>query len=183
MKFELTEVLGNEPVELEQAKLFCRIDHDHEDQLIEALITTARQLCEGIQRRALPKQTLRLYLDEWPDGPIILPRPPLREVLSITYTDTDGQEHTLEDYEADKQAAPALVYPDDTWPGAKLAKVNPIVVEYEAGYDEDVPKPTMQALLLLVSHLYENREFAVDASIDRVPWTIETLLQHDRVWY
>jgi len=35
-----------EPVTLEETKLFCKIDFDDDDVLIESLITAAREMCE-----------------------------------------------------------------------------------------------------------------------------------------
>jgi len=40
---------------------------------------------------------LRLNLDRFPaaGGPIYLPFPPVKQVLSVEYTDAAGQQHTL----------------------------------------------------------------------------------------
>ena len=52
-----------------------------EDDLIEALITAAREHAENVMCwRTFITTTLELWLDEWPDGNVIeLPRPPVQE--------------------------------------------------------------------------------------------------------
>jgi len=50
-----------EPITLEEAKLYCRIDNTIEDDLIQALIVAARQAAEARCRRGMT-------VEDWPDG-------------------------------------------------------------------------------------------------------------------
>src|SRR5690606_16061549 len=92
------------PVTLEEAKLHLRLplecpeeQQTGEDELIRRLIAAATQDAELYQGRAYITRTLRLNLDRFPaaGGPIYLPFPPVRQVLSVEYTDAAGQQHTL----------------------------------------------------------------------------------------
>ena len=65
-----------------------------EDDLLNRLITAAREDCEDFQRRAYITRTYELWLDAWPDGDkIIIPMPVLQTVNSITYYDTAGDDY------------------------------------------------------------------------------------------
>ena len=55
-----------EPVSLAEAKLHLRVDINDDDSLIAALISAARLHAETITRRAIPAQTWKLVLDEFP---------------------------------------------------------------------------------------------------------------------
>ena len=59
---------ASEPVSLAEAKLFLRVEHDDDDDLIAALIAAARVQVEAQTRRALITQTWRLVRDVWPAG-------------------------------------------------------------------------------------------------------------------
>lgn len=181
MKFEVVEKPNEEPISLEDAKLFLRVDSDEEDDLIKTMITTARTLAEGIQGRTLPEQELKAYFDSFPSksDPLKLPRPPVKEIKGIKYTDKDGNQQEITEYEADLHAEPALIYAD--WPATK-DKPNVVEVEYEAGFDV-IPQPTIHAMYLLLSHLYEQRDIVIDAQTNEVPFTVTMLLNADRVWY
>jgi len=184
MKFKVTEIIGDEPVTKEEAKSHLRVVHEEEDDYIDALIKTARQMVESLQFRAIPEQKIKLFLDEFPEKAewIKLPRPPLKELLEFKYTDKDGEEYDFEDYLLDKESAPALIYPKEYWPDKELKKTNGIEIEYRAGYDE-VPETTKQVMLLLISNWYENREPVFDGTVNQIPFTVEALLNQERVFY
>src|SRR6185295_19907165 len=55
-----------EPVTLAEAKLFLRVEHDDDDDLIAALVAGSRIHVEAQTRRALITQTWRLTRDAWP---------------------------------------------------------------------------------------------------------------------
>jgi uncharacterized phiE125 gp8 family phage protein len=134
-----------------------------EDDLISALITAAREYCEGFTGRALATQTLEAYPQRFPRvNEIELPCPPLQSVTSVKYTDSDGDETTMTadtDYIVDTDSTVGrIVLPyAGTWPAATLYTVNPIKIRYVAGYTT-IPRSIKQAMLLLIGHWYANRE-------------------------
>jgi uncharacterized phiE125 gp8 family phage protein len=161
-----------------------------EDTLLEALITTAREWCEGFQNRQLISAVWELWLDDWPCSDCIrIPLPPLQAVNSIKYYDTDNTEYTMTatDYFVDAKSAPgriSLAY-GMTWPTTTLRPVNGVVIEFDAGYGDvasDVPKRVKQAILLIVGHLYEQREQSVEKALSEIPFGVKALLSLDRIW-
>ena len=129
-----------EPITLAEAKLHCRVDVTDDDALIDGLIATARTYCETFTGRAFVEQTLQLNLNRWPSKrAIVLPRPQLRSVTSVTYYLTDGTPVTLTagtDYLADTDSEPGrVILPyGKTWPTNTLYPLNPIRIIYTAGY-------------------------------------------------
>jgi len=168
-----------------------------EDDLIESLITTARQYCEGFQNRAYITQTWELWLDTFPSRNYIeIPLPPLQEIAdpaspTIKYYDTDdtGVAFSSDNYFVDVKNEPgriALNY-GETWPSTTLRPVNGVCVTFLAGYGDaasDVPEKVKQAMKLLIGHLYENREAVATTGAvpQKLPMAVEALLWQNRVF-
>jgi uncharacterized phiE125 gp8 family phage protein len=179
-----------EPLGLDELKNWLRVDESADDGLITALISAARQDAERFTRRQLVTATWRLTLDAFPHGgPIILPRPPLQSVTSITYTDANGDAQTLDAsaYQVDASAEPARILPavNGEWPDTQGGKVNAVAVTFVAGYGtkEDVPDGLKVALQAMIAHWYEHREAVADGSPCReVPMGVQRLLWSYRVY-
>lgn len=178
-----------EPVTLAEAKAHCHIDVSDEDDLVEALITAAREHAEDYCRRSFVRRTLEMRLDCFP-AVIRLPRGPVSSVTHVKYTDSGGSLATMDadDYQADLYSQPARILPafGATWPVTKPGTVNSVLVEYVAGYApgagsptdvaENVPQAVKSAIKLIVAHLYENRELAAPVALTKLPLTVEHLL-------
>lgn len=157
-----------EPVLLGEAKLHLRVDHDSEDGIIDSKIRAARLHCERIHGRAYITRTYRLEMDCFPPGGTIrLPRPPTSEIVSIEYTDADGNPQTIDsaDYETDLASTPCRIRPVAglTWPGT-ADTFGAVRITFKAGYGEDptdVPEDFRSAVKLALGDLYENRESIV----------------------
>lgn len=178
MPFTLTTVTppDGEPLTLQEVKDFLRVDGTDQDSVINLGLSTARALVEVSARRQLMPATLRRSLDRFPcgrfnePGEIELPRPPAVAVESITYIDTAGEEQTLDAdaYRVDVDSEPARITPayGTTWP-ATLRVTNAVKVTYTAGYSDAaaIPPQAKQAMMLLVSTWYENRETVVVGTV------------------
>ena len=181
-----------EVVTVAEAKLHCRVDHNDEDAIFTRLLGVARRQCEQISGYAYTTRTLVSKLDHWPyDGCLVLPYPPLQSVTSIVYVDEAGLSSTFAaaNYVVDTHSIPGRVVlkKDASWPSGTLEVGGAITITYAAGYGAAiaVPDTYKAAMLLLVGHLYENREsVAVQQGIGlvQVPQTVEWLLQTDRVF-
>lgn len=144
----------NEPITLEQAKLYLRIDSEAEDTLIESLIIAARESAEEyLQASLMPQRWKLAYADYLPDG-IELPRGPVNSVISVTLVERDGMESELDDsvYYLNP-ARTKLCF--DAEPIAHRVEVI-----YEAGYEEAeaVPAAIKQGMLMHLAALYGDRE-------------------------
>lgn len=139
MDYQLTITPTHEPVSLEQAKRHLRLDgtgteHDTE---IRALLAAARQWCEEYAGRSFLWQTLAGKLDNLSKSIILLPRPPLLSVSSITYYDSGGtlQTVTSTDYAADVTSEPGKVVLgyDKTWPSVR-GHHHDVTITFAAGH-------------------------------------------------
>lgn len=174
-----------EPVSLSTAKLHCKIDVNDDDSLVSALITTARRWCESRLGQQLITATRKLYLDGFPCHEIVLPYAPLQEVSSVTYVDTAGTTQTWSStlYDVDAVSKPGRIRPkwSQVWPFAR-SQMNSICVTYTCGYgltEASVPASIRQAMLLLIGHLYENRESTIDTALKEIPNGVESLLMSE----
>ena len=178
-----------EPILLSEALLHLRITSAVDNNLILDLITVARETCENITNRALATQTLELSLDEFPIGNIRLPRPPLVSVTSIYYKNnvgTDTQWLPITEYIVDTAIEPGeivLAY-GKTYPSFIPYSTNAVKIIYVTGYTTDCPLCIKQAMLLLISHFYENREEVVTGMtmVAKLPMGVDALLQSYRIW-
>ncbi len=161
MAYKVVSVTA-EPVSMAEAKDHIRVDTDDSDLYIASLITAARELVEQTLSRALTPQTIELYLDAFPPGEISLPMPPLASVTSLSYKNCNGVTTTLTantDYLVDADSPTGRIVPayGKAWPSFTPWPVNPIKVVYVAG-TATAPRPIVQAMLLMIGHMYANRE-------------------------
>lgn len=165
MNYSLVKVgAATEPITLDDAKAQCRVSIDEDDVLLSDLITAAREAVETIMRMGLANQTYDMYLNNWWSGDLILPLPPLQSVTSIKYTDIDGTQTTWSsaNYLVSTAQIPGRVVlkTNTSFPTDELREVDAIVIRFVTGYADagDMPVLLKRAMLLMVGHLYENRE-------------------------
>jgi len=170
-----------EPVTLQEVKDHLRIVIADDDTILAFTIQSAREHVEDMISRALITQTWELVLNRFPSI-IDLPYPPLQTVASIVYIDSDGLQQTLDPsvYAVDTKNTPGRVRPayDQSWPATRK-DINTVTITYTAGYGNattDVPGPIRSALLLLIGHLYENREATAPFQITNLPLGVDRLL-------
>jgi uncharacterized phiE125 gp8 family phage protein len=166
-----------------------------EEPLIESLITAARRQLERTLGVAFLEQTFELALDRFPCvtpvdpwGALVLPRPPLQSVTSITYVLPDGSTAVWDsaNYVVDTAAWPGQITPayGVTWPDIRY-QPNAILVRYVAGFaDADhVPDDWKQAIRAAVASLYEHREDLSDiAGSVASLGIVRQLMSSYRIW-
>ncbi|MFO7537613.1 MAG: hypothetical protein R6X32_06085 [Chloroflexota bacterium] len=175
-----------EPVDLEKIRGHLRIDIGEENSELAGYISAARVMVEEQTWRALLTQTLQYRLDAWPQGrEILLPRPPLQSVSSVTLHLADGSSEVWDDaaYLVDPVAEPGrlVLGPGESWPRGTLRPAAGIVIEYVAGWPgvDAVPMPIRQAIQLMVGDWYENRENTLierGANVASLPLSMKWLL-------
>lgn len=189
-----------DPVTLVEAKAHCRISIDDDDGLIAGYILAARHHLETETRRAFATQTWDLTIDdEWPiarvngcyRNRIVLPRPPVQSVTSISYIDGAGATQTLaaDQYKLAKaDTGEWLIEPayGVSWPTVR-SEMAAVTVRFVAGYGTnpgDIPEPLRQAMLLLIGHWYENREaISIGNIVNELPLAVAALVFPFRVFY
>lgn len=147
-----------EPLSLTEVKNHLRVDDTDSDALITALIAAARREAEAITRRSLVLQTWDYALDDWPrDEIIVLPKSPLRGVVSISYVAPDGVAQTLaaSDYTVDRASDPARIVPayGTAFPAVR-DHVNSIAVRVKVGYAVRVTANDSTDVLTAVGHTH-----------------------------
>jgi len=172
----------------DDAKLHLRVDHTDDDAYISSLIGVATTAAAERLERTLGLRTwdLRLDSEDVRRGfDIRLPGPPLVEVLSVKYRDTDGAEQTLApaNYHVYGIEAPyggrIRLKSGVSWPSMEFGP-EAVTVRYKAGYAE-VPEPIKQAILLMIGDLYASRGEKIRGEMVEEP-TIKALLAPYRMW-
>lgn len=201
-----------EPVTQDEVIDHLRIDAtDVEDTLLPIYISAVRRWIERLAGIAFISQTLEWARDFFPPtgltygltrmgyppigsdiwesdafGSIILPRPPLISVTSVTYVDGSGATQTLatNQYQVDTRSYPGRIAPayGVSWPDTRW-QPNAVVVRYVAGYTDaaSVPEDLKQVVLLACGMLYENREELIDGSLNATG-ILKRLLANHRAW-
>lgn len=160
-----------EPISRDRAKEQLRIESGFtmDDDLIDFYISAARDEAEKYCNRSFASADFFLMLDRFPGGrtPVTLPDPDTTDVSAVTYIDSNGAEQTVNasDYTVDTDRQ--QIRPDGNWPvGATSIKV-----AYTAGPDasaspaERPPKSVEQAMLLLITDMYDLRSSQVTGAI------------------
>jgi uncharacterized phiE125 gp8 family phage protein len=161
-----------EPVSVDDAKLFAKIDTEADDTVVSDLITSARRVVEEKLDRSLISQTWDYFLDGFPpaDYPICLPRPPVISISSVKYTPNGGSAVTMSatDYYADLTAdsrgrprkAEIWLGIGKAWPGDLLRVANGVEIRYIAGYgttEAAIPGHILLGIKQLIAYWYYNR--------------------------
>lgn len=178
-----------EPVSVRLAKSFCKVQDDAEDELIQHLISAAREHVERETGLVLASSTWRIVGDAFPDRMIeteeelwngwregsaaavagtYRARPldlPLYPIVSVSSFRVDGAEVASDTYSTDTSSRPSRLVPASFWPAVNASAAG-IVVEVSAGYTAgNLPASLAQAVLMLVAHWYENREAATRGEV------------------
>lgn len=183
--YERTEITAPtvEPISLDEAKAQLNLTDDFtdDDTLLINLIKAARFHVENTLNRALITQTWDIFLDEFEEV-IKLPKSPLQSITSIKYIDVDGNEQTLSSsvYTVDTASNVGRVYLayNQSWPSVRAIPHSitiRAVVGY--GYQSAIPEPIKQAMKILISDMYIDREsYVVGVSVAILPPVQKMLL-------
>ena len=137
-------------------------------------------------------ENLRVIPQIWDYYTIKLPVPKVQSVTSITYQLSDGTATTLPTsaYRTDfnSQVARITPAPGTSWPYQALYNPGTIKIRYVTGcYGDGVtvntcPSALIAAMLLIIGHLYENREASSQGvTVSEVPLGVDRLLAGHKV--
>jgi uncharacterized phiE125 gp8 family phage protein len=187
---ELITITGPsvEPVTLATVYLHLRLDADEnspadshpDDTMLTTFIAASRRQSEKITRRSFVAQRLRLTTDAFPTGGVVLLRPPIIELNSVSYYDAvnaliviDPSNYflTAGDQKPRLQFIDAYAYP------ALYGREDALRIEYTAGYEPDdaspadyaanVPDGIKAAILIGVQLLYDEMTPEKRQSLER----------------
>jgi|SRR6478609_1827951 len=202
---KVIELSDSEPVTLEEAKSHLEVQGTSKDDYITVLIKVARKACENYAGLSFITQTRRVTLDHFPGcghwqtsaKEIILPYGPVQSIESFTYAASDKTEQTINEgddgYLLDDHSGLARVVPMSggeigSWPSTAV-RPNAVVIDYVCGYDSvsgdtDFPTEAIQAILLQVGTMFENRQDEViGTTVTELNTNSRALLDNIKVYW
>lgn len=153
---------NSDAVDFGKLKVHCRVRGNHDDSLLRTFLKAAIKQFEEHTCRKVPVTSLELQLPRFPlcGKPIKLPHPPLIEVTSIVYLDTDKADQNAT-WTFRQGHMFAFLYPSDPdggWPETyDRGHGNEVQVNYNAGYTPTIDEDLEASLMQLVGHWYEDR--------------------------
>lgn len=171
---------ASEPVTLTEAKSHLRVDHSDDDTYITGLITAARNIAENYTNSSFFTQTWVATM-EWFTEVIELRRGPVQSVSSLKYYDSSNTLQTFDasGYFVDTNQDIPTIEADNNWPSALYDRIDAIQVTYVTGYATvgAIPQAIKHAILMIIGHLYENRQdVVVGSQVNQMPQASRTLL-------
>lgn len=181
-QYKLVTAPGSEPITLNEAKLYLRVDDTTEDDLISALITAARRKFENDTLHYLLPQTWELYLnrDEITTEPISINKSDITAISSVEYYDSSNTQQTLStsDYQTAIQGKPSSIQ-IITMPTI-YDRLEAMVIRFTLGYANAgaVPEDIKLAIKLLLATWYENRQTVVTGTqVNDIPMTYQFIME------
>lgn len=179
---------------LADAKLQLNVSSTIDDAIITSHIKAATLMLENRTNRCFVTQTRKLLLQNFGDPQhvrdryVVIPRSPVKSISSITYVASEGTTTTLPstDYTASIYDQPSRIGEayNATWPSVRY-QPNAVAVTYVAGHStvsSGVPENIKQAVRMVVSHWYRNREAVVTGTISKeVEYGVDALLESEHV--
>lgn len=176
------------PITLAEAKEHLRVDHSDEDALIGGIIAAAVSHIDGdgLLGRAMITQTWAQWVSRAP-GNVRLRMGPFIALAGVAFWDADSLEDAdTADFRVRKVGDFVEIAAKNAWPAAD-DRPDAIRISFTAGYGataDDVPADIRHALLLLVGHLYANREATREKALAEIPLGVDALIgRHRAGWY
>ncbi len=167
---------ATEPLTLEEAKLYGRIDFDDTDYDVASIIRHAREYCEEYQRKKYITQTLEMVLDSFPSVDYVefTTCSPVQSITSVKYYGADGTEYTIDsnDYDVDTDSFVNKMYLKygKRWPTITLQPYNGVRIRFVAGYGAAsyVPESVKRAMVAHMKLQYDDLSDADSRRLERM---------------
>lgn len=181
-----------EPIEISEAQQHLIIDGQND--YVNLLIMTAREMLERYLNRSLIAKTWTAYANDW--CTFLLPYGPLLSVASIKYWDQGGTLQTLgtDQYWVDTVNQPGRIVFAYNFPSPILeyGRPNAIEIEFTAGYlatgtreelQQAVPMPLKHGMKVLLTDLHEHRgQFVIGNNANKLPQFVIDLIHPYRLY-
>jgi len=151
------------------------------DSEISSLIKVAREQAEEFTWRAIIACTCVEKICSFPSDKIVLLRPPVQSITSITYVDGNGDQQTLSasEYMLNDWNEPAVITPayGKSFPSARGSSGD-VVITYVAGYTSAalVPDSIKHAIKMMVRTWFDQREDVTPRTVNEMPMNSRYLL-------
>lgn len=187
-KYTITIAAADDPVTLNEALVFCRVDTNSPDEsLIQALIKAATLQCENYTNRVFIERTFLGEFDcleatRFEKYPFLeLRRGPFKSLTSITL-EVDGSPVAVSDVlTKDTPSYARLLFTESLDTADEVAY--PLQVTFVAGYGDadDVPDDIKTAIKQYVLFLYENRGDVAPDGNQGLPVVVTSILHAYRI--
>ena len=179
MNYYLVTAPTSEPITLEEAKLYLRVDNSVEDSLITTLIVAARKQVESDTWCSLMPQTWKLSLDYNEVKTFTgLTKTPITAISHIKYFDINVVQQTLStgSYQTNILNEPAII--EITEMPTINKQMNAFEIQFTSGYTNAaaVPQELKLAMHLLIGHWYEHREAVTIGNMKELPMGYDALI-------
>lgn len=199
-QYSITTQPVTEPITLAQASEHLRVDSEADQELIEALISTAREYADSVTGRVSSASGWKLIAGTWDSlrdnpwnnlgeysGAITIPifRTPLVSVASVKYIASGATSTTTMstgDYTVITASEPGMILITGTLP-ALADRPDAIQIEFTAGYASpyDVPAMHRHAIKVLVANFYEQRSSIAFGQSYEIPHVCNVLLSNQKI--
>lgn len=166
---------------MELCRKQVRQESSDEDDLLEMYRSAAIIMAERYTGHSLVRTAHQVYVNRWPQAEegnsLVLPIYPVHSITKVEYmADGDWEELEAGAYTADLVSKPCrlrIVAPQAADPDVEM----PIRITMDAGMDYSaIPESARSGMLMLVGHLYANREDVVVAGDS-------TAMPHGGEWF
>ena len=161
------------PISIEEARAHLRVISTDEDSYISSLIPAATRYCEQYQGRVYAQRDI-IFINDNFISPWRLPLAPVSSIKKLSVGDVDLVAEA--DFYIDGLGRVRIF--SDVCAGEEVK------ITATCGYADiaDTPTPVKQAILLLVGHLYSNREAVDDQKMAVLPFGVKELLDLEKVY-
>lgn len=180
-----------EPVDVETFALHINIANwEPELSILTLYLQAAREWVEAETQLACLTQTWDYTIDTvpWCGPSILIPMSPAISVVSLTSYDLLNAPTVVlsTTYFLDLSSRPARLTLNDgaVWPSG-MRRTNALVLRYTAGHGtvpELVPARLRQAILFVAAELYRRREPTADVKVDELPYGLQAIIGHLKVY-
>lgn len=169
-----TEITPTDLLSRADAKAWLKVEHEEEDDLIDALIATALATVERLTGELLGSTSATIYADAWATQPFTFG--PVTAIEAVRYYDQSNTLATLPQAQwwADLNSHPPRIT-FNAPPAIFTDRHQGVQISATVGH-ANLPSPLRTAALLLVAHYFENRQQVVTTGTPReVPFAVEAL--------
>lgn len=164
-------------------RLDSSFDDGSDDDFLLGLAEAALKLAEEKTGTCFPSRDETLILDGFPPAAeaIELDWTPVQNISLVEYIDANGVSQELDvatlRLDGRKRVYPILLPPfGQNWPRT-IAEPESVTITAEVGF-EVLPATVRSAALLIIGHLYENREASTTVNVEELPMGVSMLLNH-----
>jgi uncharacterized phiE125 gp8 family phage protein len=168
-------------ISLATAKNHLRVEHSSDDALITSLITASQDVVQQYTGDFMQRTAVNFYSDTFMDFMDLHGGTNLFAIVLYINAVSGTTVAAVADYQLDGKSYPSrlrmMKIPDDV-----KDQLNAVTVQTISGYDtDDRPQALVSAMLLIIGHLYENRQDVGRFKHHEIPMASKYLMEPYRL--